>query len=94
MSGNYPPGVSGNEPQITGEWPCAECGATLPEEVTCPECGKEMEYLEGFKDDPDTRPRDVWKCNTPTGCEHELPGDTCPGGCWTKDDQRLHEAGL
>lgn len=22
---NYPPGVSGNEPQITGEWPCDEC---------------------------------------------------------------------
>jgi hypothetical protein len=21
MSGNYPPGVTGNEPQITGEWP-------------------------------------------------------------------------
>jgi DnaJ-class molecular chaperone len=22
---NYPPGVTGNEPQITGEWPCDEC---------------------------------------------------------------------
>lgn len=22
---NYPPGVTGNEPQITGEWPCSEC---------------------------------------------------------------------
>src|ERR1700760_2143179 len=24
MSSNYPPGVTGNEPEITGEWPC-EC---------------------------------------------------------------------
>ncbi len=23
---NYPPGVTGNEPQITGEWPCPQCG--------------------------------------------------------------------
>jgi len=23
---NYPPGVTGFEPQITGEWPCGECG--------------------------------------------------------------------
>lgn len=23
---NYPPGVTGNEPQITGEWPCRVCG--------------------------------------------------------------------
>ena len=23
---NYPPGVTGNEPEITGEWPCQECG--------------------------------------------------------------------
>lgn len=22
---NYPPGVSGNEPEITGEWPCVAC---------------------------------------------------------------------
>lgn len=22
----YPPGVTGNEPQITGEWPCRVCG--------------------------------------------------------------------
>jgi hypothetical protein len=23
---NYPPGVTGNEPEITGEWPCRACG--------------------------------------------------------------------
>lgn len=52
MSGNYPPGVTGNEPQITGEWPCENCGATLPEEHdgepfegdTCPD---------GCYDEPD-----------------------------------------
>lgn len=39
MSGNYPPGVTGNEPQLTGEWPCENCGAVLPEDHdgnTCP----------------------------------------------------------
>ena len=33
---NYPPGVSGNEPQITGEWPCTQC-----------EGGEECAYCEG-----------------------------------------------
>ncbi len=23
---NYPPGVTGFEPELTGEWPCGECG--------------------------------------------------------------------
>lgn len=23
---NYPPGVTGSEPEITGEWPCPKCG--------------------------------------------------------------------
>jgi hypothetical protein len=37
---NYPPGVSGNEPQITGEWPCGYCGGASkydPNEY-CPLC--------------------------------------------------------
>jgi len=30
---NYPPGVTGNEPQITGEWPCYYCdGSGLEDE--------------------------------------------------------------
>jgi hypothetical protein len=29
---NLPPGVSPNDPHLTGEYPCANCGATLPEE--------------------------------------------------------------
>ena len=36
MSGfgwDYPPGVTGREPQITGEWPCTNCGRILPEEI-------------------------------------------------------------
>ena len=44
---NYPPGVSGNEPQITGEWPCFNCGATLPEDCegdVCPGGCAEPDY--------------------------------------------------
>jgi hypothetical protein len=52
---NYPPGVSGNEPQITGEWPCEECYGERGEQdedgrvLTCPRCrgtGIEPEELE------------------------------------------------
>jgi hypothetical protein len=25
---NYPPGVTGMEPQITGDWPCRVCGGS------------------------------------------------------------------
>jgi DnaJ-class molecular chaperone len=40
---NYPPGVTGNEPQITGEWPCAFCdgaGGWMEDEGpdACPLC--------------------------------------------------------
>lgn len=40
---NYPPGVTGNEPQITGEWPCVSCdgeGGGRDEDGTwsCPHC--------------------------------------------------------
>jgi hypothetical protein len=52
---NYPPGVTGNEPQITGEWPCAACGGhdssgcwlcggsgIEPEDAPCcPTCGSD-----------------------------------------------------
>jgi hypothetical protein len=87
---NYPPGVSGNEPQITGEWPCENCGATLPEEADCPECGKPMEVLD-IKDDPEFPSRYVWKCNTPMGCEHESPGDSCPDGCAEPDYDAMND---
>jgi hypothetical protein len=41
---NYPPGVTGNEPQITGEWPCDLCyglGYELTEDgkEACELCG-------------------------------------------------------
>lgn len=41
---NYPPGVTGNEPQITGEWPCDLCGGCGYEEDengknSCALCG-------------------------------------------------------
>lgn len=40
---NYPPGVRGNEPELTGEYPCAECygeGADQDEDGwnSCPRC--------------------------------------------------------
>jgi hypothetical protein len=35
---NYPPGVSGNEPEITGEWPCPLCGGYRPEVEDCSTC--------------------------------------------------------
>lgn len=44
-SSNYPPGVSGNEPHITGEWPCDECMGEggFPDE----DDGYACEYCEG-----------------------------------------------
>lgn len=38
---NYPPGVSGNEPEITGEWPCRVCdGAGHDDDMhSCLWCG-------------------------------------------------------
>ena len=55
---NYPPGVTGNEPELTGEWPCAHCGATLPEEHdgepydgdTCPDGCQEPDWDEVERD--------------------------------------------
>ena len=37
---NYPPGVTGNEPQITGEWPCDHCDGAggWVDDGTCPLC--------------------------------------------------------
>ena len=62
---NYPPGVTGNEPQITGEWPCLGCdgeGGDREERVTCLRCrgtGIEPEeftidYLEELADERPT----------------------------------------
>lgn len=80
---NYPPGVSGNEPQITGEWPCRNCGATLPEEAPCPECDPRRYpgatiIIEG----------EDWYCPR---CERKWPGDECPGGCVEPDYDSIRE---
>lgn len=44
---NYPPGVTGNEPELTGEWPCPnDCEAGLDGDSTCGVCeGKG--YMDG-----------------------------------------------
>ena len=66
---NYPPGVTGNEPQITGEWPCELCDGAGGERdpdggnhhATCPRCkgtGIDPEELvcpAGHASDPDAR---------------------------------------
>lgn len=35
---NYPDNVTGNEPELTGEWPCPEC--CRPMRATCGSCGE------------------------------------------------------
>jgi RNA polymerase subunit RPABC4/transcription elongation factor Spt4 len=75
---NYPPGVTGNEPQITGEYPCADCGAPLPESPHCPECNAGEMTLGEIQDERGSH--EVFACD---GCGHTIPSDfdTCPGGC-------------
>lgn len=67
MTGNYPPGVTGNEPQLTGIWPCVSCGGGRGERNEdggfdpCPHCGGsgtepeefDVEYLEDLADSTD-----------------------------------------
>jgi DnaJ-class molecular chaperone len=86
---NYPPGVSGNEPQITGEYPCAHCGATLPEEAECEMCDGEG-VVEGAGPD---RVRCPACLGSGTGVFH---GDTCPDGCQEPDwdDERDRREGF
>ena len=56
---NYPPGVTGNEPQIAGYSECPRCGASYEESdswendgyLFCGECGYKIR--QGF--DPDRR---------------------------------------
>lgn len=52
---SYPPGVTGNEPQITGEWPCRVCqGAGYDDEN---EDGKHAcSYCRGTGIDPEEPP--------------------------------------
>jgi hypothetical protein len=78
MSSNYPPGVSGNEPQITGEWPCEGCGETLPEEADCPDCGGVVTY----------EADELWHC---ADCEWTADGHYCPGGCPDVEYERAAE---
>lgn len=59
---NLPPGVSGNEPQITGEWPCRDCGGAGYDEDedgkhSCPWCS-------GSGIEPEDMPY-CYNCETP-----------------------------
>lgn len=59
MSDYYPPGVSGNEPQITGDWPCIACGGSggSKEDGNCWMCN-------GTGIHPEEAPR-CPECNSP-----------------------------
>jgi len=61
---NYPPGVTGNEPELTGEWPCVDCdGQGCDEDEdgkhSCPRChgsgiepeDYDLNYLEQLADE-------------------------------------------
>jgi len=55
---NYPPGVTGNEPEIAGYPPCGNCGCEADDHSTkdaspCYECGCQA-YTQGkMEQDPD-----------------------------------------
>lgn len=66
---DYPPGVTGNEPQITGIYPCVECGRPLAEDDPCPSCGGELEWRDRECD---------WFCEP---CNKTFDGNMCVGGC-------------
>lgn len=68
---NLPPGVTGNEPHLTGIWPCRECGKPLPEEPDCPLCGKPLDHADTTME---------WWCSE-EGCLAYMDDDICPGGC-------------
>lgn len=65
---NLPDNVTGREPQLTGEWPCRNCGVTLPEQPDCPQCGDEL-HVNG---------KGEWECGA---CGYTADGNVCPGGC-------------
>jgi len=87
MASNYAPGVTGNEPQLTGIWPCVECGAALPEIPTCPSCGEPMEQQSVV----DAGSGD-WIC-LQGNCLGALPAefDRCPGGCREPEWEPIEE---
>lgn len=83
---NYPPGVSGNEPEITGIYRCFNCNVVLPEETECPRC--EGTGFELYSEDGEI-------C---TECDGDqvigFEGDECPDGCNEPDPDRQHDDAL
>lgn len=47
----YPPGVSGSEPQIAGYPPCPECGFDAVPGESCEECGEYFQTPEEARED-------------------------------------------
>lgn len=85
MSGfgwDYPPGVTGNEPQITGEWPC-DCGdgcEMVPTDCCDPQYACETVTGRAGGDADDEQ---VTVCAIGFGCSTDLARRAC--GCLAGD---------
>lgn len=80
MSANYPPGVTGNESQLTGIWPCRDCDAPLPEEKTCPRCDGTGKERYAYASDP-SQGATCTECDGRGKVPLDDDDDTCPEGC-------------
>lgn len=59
---NYPPGVSGNEPEITGDWPCTNCDGDGTEDgqSNCWYCGGSGKAPDDVPDCPSCGSHRTW----------------------------------
>lgn len=77
---NYPPGVTGTEPHLTGIWPCANCGAALPEEKTCQRCDGTGKEHYTYASDP-SQGAPCTECDGTGKVPVNEDDETCPDGC-------------
>lgn len=75
MSYNLPPGVDPNDPHLTGDSQCLDCGRVIPEEATCPACGGEKRVMDPLGIE--------WMACPGCGGAGARPweSDVCPPGC-------------
>jgi hypothetical protein len=79
---DYPPGVTGNEPQITGEWPC-DCGDGCEKVPTdCCDDQYECETVVGTNSTVSDDDR-VRVCAVGFGCAYDTQVRAC--GCTAGD---------